>query len=65
MRERIPEPLLLAPEDKDEIAQLIRESLADVAAGHVVDDDIIEAWIDSLDTENPLPVPHSDRELNT
>jgi predicted transcriptional regulator len=33
------------------------EALADVDAGHVVDHAEVEAWLDSLDTQSPLPPP--------
>jgi predicted transcriptional regulator len=39
--------------------QLILESLADVEAGRVFDDDVVGAWLDSLDTDNPLPRPRA------
>jgi predicted transcriptional regulator len=31
--------------------------LADVDAGRLIDDADVAAWIESLDTDNPLPVP--------
>jgi len=31
--------------------------LADVDAGHVIDQQTVQAWVDSLSTNNPLPVP--------
>lgn len=37
--------------------QMILESLADVEAGRVFEDDVVGAWIDSLGTDNPLPRP--------
>ncbi len=33
------------------------EGLADIDAGRVVSDEDVKVWIDSLDTDNPLPVP--------
>jgi predicted transcriptional regulator len=37
--------------------RLTQEALADVDAGHVVDHLAVQAWADSLDTDQPLPVP--------
>lgn len=34
-----------------------RRALADVDAGRVVSAAAVKAWADSLDTDNPLPVP--------
>lgn len=36
---------------------LTREALADVDAGRVIDHQAVQAWADSLDTSQPLPVP--------
>jgi len=33
------------------------EALADVDAGQVVEDEDVRAWIESLDTDHPLPPP--------
>jgi len=33
------------------------EGLADIDAGRVISDKDIGAWIESLDTDNPLPAP--------
>ena len=50
-------PLPLA-EKVDLIAdRLTHEALADVDAGHVIDQQAIHAWADSLSTDSPLPVP--------
>lgn len=35
------------------------EALAEVRAGRVVSDEAVHAWIESLDTDNPLPPPRS------
>ena len=43
-------------EEKD---RLTREGLADVAAGRVVDHEFVTRWVESLDTESPLPLPQS------
>jgi predicted transcriptional regulator len=37
--------------------RLTMQALADVDAGRTVDHAEVEAWIDSLDTAAPLPVP--------
>jgi len=39
-------------------SRLTREALADVDAGHVIDHQAVQAWADSLDTEQALPAPH-------
>ncbi|THF66183.1 ribbon-helix-helix protein, CopG family [Pseudothauera nasutitermitis] len=36
---------------------LTREALADVDARHVIDHRAVQAWADSLGTEDSLPVP--------
>jgi len=45
----------LAQEEERE--RLTREALADVDAGHVIDQQAVQAWADSLDTDDPLPLP--------
>ncbi len=42
---------------EEERERLTREALADVDAGHVVNDEAVRLWADSLGTDNPLPVP--------
>jgi predicted transcriptional regulator len=37
--------------------RLTREALADVDAGCVIDHQSVQAWADSLGTEQPLPLP--------
>ncbi len=37
--------------------RLTREGLADVDADRVIDHQLVQAWADSLDTDNPLPLP--------
>lgn len=44
-------------DQEDERDQLTLEALADVDAGRVIDHEAVAAWIDSLDTDHPLPVP--------
>jgi predicted transcriptional regulator len=48
-------------EREEERTRLTEEGLADVDAGRVVDHSSVQAWADSLDSENPwvppLPLP--------
>jgi len=39
-------------------ANMIAEARDDVAAGRLVDAAEVRAWVDSLRTANPLPVPY-------
>lgn len=42
---------------EEERDRLTREALADVDAGRVIDHQAVQAWSDSLGTDEPLPVP--------
>lgn len=42
-------------------AEGIAKALASAAAGRVVDEAEVDAWIDSIGTDHELPVPYSDR----
>lgn len=42
---------------EEERDRLTQEALADVDAGIVVDHLSVQAWADSLDTDQPLPLP--------
>ena len=42
---------------EDERDRLTQEALADVDAGHTIDHQAVQAWADSLSTDQPLPVP--------
>jgi predicted transcriptional regulator len=42
-------------------AEGIAEARADVAAGRLVDAAQVRAWVDSLRTDKPLPVPYAGR----
>ncbi len=42
---------------EEERERMTREALADVDAGRVIDHQAVQAWADSLSTDNPLPVP--------
>ncbi|WP_316975846.1 CopG family ribbon-helix-helix protein [Shumkonia mesophila] len=44
-------------DQEEERRRLTLEALADVDAGHVVDHREVQAWADSLDTDDPLPAP--------
>lgn len=44
-------------DQEEERSRLIHEALADVDAGRVIDHQAVQAWADSLATDNPLPVP--------
>ncbi|MCE5181284.1 MAG: ribbon-helix-helix domain-containing protein [Betaproteobacteria bacterium] len=44
-------------DQEEERSRLTREALADVDAGHVIDHQAVQAWADSLGTDQPLPVP--------
>ena len=44
-------------DQEEERSRLTREALADVDAGHVIDHQAVQAWADSLNTDNPLDVP--------
>jgi predicted transcriptional regulator len=42
-------------------AERIAEADASIAAGYYATSAEVDAWIDSLGTDNPLPVPYSRR----
>jgi len=44
-------------DQEEERSRLTREALADVDAGRVIAHQSVQAWADSLDTDQPLPVP--------
>ena len=44
-------------DQEEERNRLTHEALADVDAGHVVDHHAVQAWADSLASEEPLPAP--------
>jgi predicted transcriptional regulator len=44
-------------EQEEERRRLTLEALADVDAGQVIDHQAVQAWADSLNTDNPLPAP--------
>ncbi|MDI1278419.1 CopG family ribbon-helix-helix protein [Methylobacter sp.] len=42
---------------EEERRRLTLEALADVDTGHVIDQQAVQAWANSLDTDKPLPIP--------
>jgi len=42
---------------EEERRRLTLEALDDVDTGEVIDHQAVQAWADSLDAENPLPLP--------
>ncbi|MCS1674822.1 ribbon-helix-helix domain-containing protein [Escherichia coli] len=42
---------------EEERNRLTLEALDDVTSGQVIDQQAVQAWSDSLSTDNPLPVP--------
>lgn len=42
---------------EEERDRLTREALADIDAGRVIDHQAVQAWADSLGTDQPLPLP--------
>lgn len=44
-------------EQDEEHRRLTLEALADVDAGRVIDYQAVQSWANSLDTDNPLPIP--------
>jgi hypothetical protein len=41
--------------------EMLAEARADIAAGRIVEEAEVDAWIDSLGTDHELKLPHSDR----
>ncbi|MBU0498532.1 MAG: ribbon-helix-helix domain-containing protein [Gammaproteobacteria bacterium] len=44
-------------DQEEERERLTRKALADIDAGRVIDHQSVQAWADSLSTDEPLPVP--------
>ena len=44
-------------DQEEERSRLTREAMADVDAGLVIDHQSVQAWAESLSTDQPLPVP--------
>ena len=45
-------------EQEEERSRLTWEAMADVDANHVIDHQSVQAWVDSLSSDKPLPVPN-------
>jgi hypothetical protein len=46
---------------EDRHDRLTREGMADVMVSRVVDHKFVQAWADSLDADEPLPVPSTEK----
>lgn len=46
-------------DQEEERDRLTREALAEVDAGLLIEDQAVQAWAESLGTDNPLPVPQA------
>ncbi|SCY09473.1 Predicted transcriptional regulator [Nitrosospira sp. Nl5] len=44
-------------DQEEERSRLTREALADVDAGRVIDHQAVQAWADSLSTDQPVQLP--------
>ena len=44
-------------DQEEERCRLTREGLADVDAGHIIDHQAVQAWANSLSTDQPVPLP--------
>ena len=44
-------------DQEEERSRLTREAMADVDAGRVIDHQAVQAWAESLETEQPLAIP--------
>lgn len=44
-------------DQEEERSRLTREALADVDGGRVIDHQSVQAWAESLGTDQPLPLP--------
>ena len=44
-------------DQEEERERLTREALVDVDAGRIIDHQAVQAWADSLSTDEPLPTP--------
>ena len=53
----VKQALMAWVEQEEERSRLTREALADVDAGRVIDHQAVQSWADSLDKDEPLPLP--------
>jgi predicted transcriptional regulator len=44
-------------DQEEERRRLTLEALDDVEVGRIIDHQAVQAWAESLDTDNPLPLP--------
>jgi predicted transcriptional regulator len=44
-------------DQEEERRRLTLEALNDVEVGRIIDHQAVQAWAESLDTDNPLPLP--------
>ena len=44
-------------DQEEERCRLTREAMSDVQAGRVIEHEAVQAWADSLGTDNPLAAP--------
>lgn len=44
-------------DQEEERSRLTREAMSDIQAGRVIDHQAVQAWADSLGTDDPLPAP--------
>jgi len=49
---------------EEERDRMTREGMADVVVRGVVDHKSVQAWADSLDADEPLPVPSTEKAAN-
>jgi predicted transcriptional regulator len=53
----VKQALALWVDQEEQRRRLTLDALAEVDSGRVVDDAAVQEWADSLDTDQPLPVP--------
>ena len=53
----VKQALLAWIDQEEECNRLTREALVDVDAGRVIDHQAVQAWADSLDTDQLQPLP--------
>jgi hypothetical protein len=46
-----------AKEQQEEHSRLTREAMADVDASQIIDHQRVQAWVNSLGSDQPLPMP--------
>jgi len=57
----IKQALMAWIDQEEERRRLTLEALENVDTGQVIDHQAVQAWADSLGTDNPLPVPEEPR----